>query len=397
MSVIVTSAKSRIAYNIVRSLGEKGIDVCTADFAPLSMSFASRYSKAHFLYPSPFREERAFINSIIEHIDRLKARVVMPVYEETFLMAKFKGELLRHASLVIPDYGQILTAHNKNIWAGIASGLGIPVPDTCDASALIKDASLIEKLRYPALIKPKQGGGGWAITQADSADALKRVLGQETYLGLAWDRFFIQEKIEGENHCVAMLFREGGYRAKVTYKQLRDYPVKGGQATLRISLSNPKAEGFLLRLLEHLKWHGVCQADFVVDRATGTPYLIDLNPRFWGSLAHAIASGVDFPYLVYKIAVEGDVEPVKGFKTGVVSRWLGGDIRAFFPLLKASRNKIEFFRRFVFPSPAPVFYDDITVKDPLPFFLWSLDSVYRMLKYRSTTPVSHDSLEGVWE
>ena len=92
MSVIVTNAKNRIAYTIVKSLGEKGIPVFTADFVPLSMSFASRFSKGHFIYPSPFREQEAFIESIIKNIGRLGADVLIPVFEETFLRLEIQRD-----------------------------------------------------------------------------------------------------------------------------------------------------------------------------------------------------------------------------------------------------------------------------------------------------------------
>ena len=133
MSVIVTNAKNRIAYAIVKSLGEKGVEVYTADFVPLSMSFASRFSKGHFLYPSPFREQEAFIESIIKNIGRLGADVLIPVFEETFLVSKYKETVSRHVRMAIPDYEQILVAHNKDRWLPIAQRLNIPVPRTVSA------------------------------------------------------------------------------------------------------------------------------------------------------------------------------------------------------------------------------------------------------------------------
>lgn len=395
MSVIVTNARNRIAYNIVRSLGEKGITVYTADSVPRSMSFASRYSRGHFIYPSPYREQRAFIDSIIDNAKRLGAKAVIPVYEETFLMAKFKDELARHFNLVIPDYGNILLAHNKDRWSKTAENAGVPVPRSYDIGELRK-TGIPSSVRFPVLIKPKQGGGGWAIKKVEDRKCLEAALSKGTYEDLPWDRFFLQERIEGENHCVAMLFCNGSYRAKVTYKQLRDYPVTGGQATLRVSINNRLAEEYLKTLLERLNWHGVCQADFVVDKSTGTPYLIDLNPRFWGSLAQAIASGVDFPYLVYKIAVDGDVPPVEGFRTGAMSRWIGGDVRAFMSLFKTGK-KTGIIKNFFSPLSGPVYYDDFSLRDPLPFFVWTWDTLSRAFKGRSLAPSAHDSLEGVWK
>jgi predicted ATP-grasp superfamily ATP-dependent carboligase len=194
-----------------------------------------------------------------------------------------------------------------------------------------------------------------------------------------------------------MLFNRGRLRAKVTYEQLRDYPSTGGQATLRVSIRSEKAEQFLERLLQELGWHGPCQADFIIDSQDGTPYLIDLNPRLWGSLAQAIASGVDFPALIYRIARDGDVEPVTSFRTGVVTRWLGGDLAALPSRLRRSDQKLETLRNFIFPSTRAALYDDLSASDPFPFLTWGLDALYRALRFRSLTAVSHESLDGIWE
>jgi len=398
MTAIVTNAKSRIAYNVVKSLGQKGVNVISSDFVPISMSFASRYSKGHFLYPSPFsRDSERFIDSIIENIARFKAKVLIPVYEETFLVAKYKERLSGLVGMVVPDYDQILLAHNKDRWENVARELKICVPETFDPAEIQKTPDIAWELPYPLFIKPKQGGGGWGITQVNSQKELEQYICQESYCGRSWDRFYLQRKIEGETHCVAMLFNKGGLRAKVAYKQLREYPLKNGQATLRISIDSPHAESDLKSFLEHIRWHGVCQADFIVESATGTPYLIDINPRFWGSLAQGIAAGVDFPYLYYKIALDGDVAPVIGFKKDVMTRWIGGDLRAFFPLLKEAQHKVTFVQNFLYPKKGLIMKDDFSCHDPLPFCTWVIDTLYRMIRYKTAKPVTHDQLEGIWE
>jgi predicted ATP-grasp superfamily ATP-dependent carboligase len=361
------------------------------------MSFASRYSKGHFVYPSPFKDQEGFVQRLIDEIRRLGADVLIPVFEETFLVAKHAARLSDHVSMVLPTYENILIAHNKDRWARLARKLDVPVPVSCAIEELQTESVRPDDLRFPVLVKPKQGGGAWGIQQIESSEALGILLNGDNCNGMPWGRFFVQEKIRGETHCVAMLFNQGQLRAKVAYRQLRDYPVTGGQATMRVSIRSYKAEAYLQRLLETLKWHGVCQADFVIDSNTQVPYLIDLNPRLWGSLAQAIASGVDFPYLIYRIAREGDVAPVTEFKTDVVTRWIGGELGAFFPHFKRSPARLQFVRRFFFPPMRAALYDDFSVADPLPFFAWLTDALLKAAKSRSLKAVSHDSLEGVWE
>jgi len=395
MKALVTNAKNRIAYNILRSLAPAGVKVYCADFVPRAMSFYSRYSFGHFVYPSPFSKQEEFIDCLISKVKELNIDVLIPVFEELFLVAKHKDKLSKYVKMAVPDYSQILTAHNKDKWVTIAKDLNIPVPKTFPVARYNADPGLIEELTFPALIKPRQGGGGWGIKNVASANEFRACLAADGPEGQPWERFVVQQMVEGETICVAMVFCRGQLRGKVAYQQIREYPAFGGQATCRISISNKTAEDNFQRLLEHLKWHGVCQADFVVDKITKTPHLIDINPRFWGSLAQGIASGVDFPNLIYQIALNGDVDPVDGFKEGVVTRWLGGELRGFVQHYSHSEKKFLFLRDFFFSDKPTKLYDDFSLTDPVPFLAWCTDSLHRLAKFRRAR--SHESLTGLWQ
>ena len=396
MSILVTNAKSRVAYAIVRSLGSKGIPVCTADFVSPAIAFSSRYSTDHFLYPSPYSRQQELISFLIRTITEKRIKVMIPVSEETFLFAKYKSALSEHVNMVIADYEQILTMHNKDQWQQVAEKINIPTPRSFSADQQRTDKSLLQQLDFPVLVKPKQGGGAWGIRQFDSREELEKFLEPENYLQHGWDRYFFQEKISGEAICVAMLFCRGASRARTTYKQLRDYPTTGGQATLRVSLRHEQAEDYFRKLLEKMAWHGICQADFIIDNRTQTPYLIDINPRFFGSLIQALASGVDFPYLLYKIAVDGDVKVCNDFMTGITTRWLSGEVRAFPHYLRQADNKLRFLSHF-FGGTGAALYDDFELRDPLPFFTWWADAIKKIIVQRTLRPSSHESLQGVWK
>jgi len=373
------------------------VPVYTADFVPHSMSFSSRYSKGHFIYPSPFREPDGFLSCLLERIEALKADVLIPVFEETFLVAKHKELLTSKIACAVPDYSQILLAHNKDRWEAFASALGLPVPATYAPDDLRSGKIALSRLRYPVLIKPKQGGGAWGIEEGSSPQALEALLAAPLWNDKTWDRFFVQEKIIGATHCVAMLFSRGALKAQVGYRQLRDYPAKGGQATMRVSVRHERAEAHLKRLLEELRWHGPCQADFIVDAETDVPYLIDINPRLWGSLTQAIASGVDFPHLIYRLAKDGDIPADTSFKTDVVTRWIGGELAALPWRWRHAPSKVSLLRDFVFPPTSAALFDDFSLRDPMPFAAWTIDAARRALKFRSVAAVSHDSLDGIWE
>ncbi len=117
----------------------------------------------------------------------------------------------------------------------------------------------------------------------------------------------VQESIDGDDYCVTALFDKGRPVAHMTYHNVRQFPRETGASALRETVSLPEAETAANRLLAHLGWHGIAELDFRVGR-DGTAYLIEINPRFFGGLSQAVASNVDYPYLLYRIASGETVE-----------------------------------------------------------------------------------------
>ena len=77
---------------------------------------------------------------------------------------------------------------------------------------------------------------------------------------------------------------------------------------------------------------GVAMVEFKVS-AEGTPYLMEVNGRFWGSLQLAIDAGVDFPWLLYQMAIGENPGNVKPYITGIKCRWLLGDLVSLWKVL----------------------------------------------------------------
>jgi len=101
------------------------------------------------------------------------------------------------------------------------------------------------------------------------------------------------------------------------------------------------------RLLESLQWRGVAMVEWKCDPRSGRPLLLEINPRFWGSLALAVRAGVDFPRL-YANAALGKPSPdfPAPYQIGTVSRWvIPGDILRYFSEPAAAREPLSDFLR----------------------------------------------------
>jgi len=173
----------------------------------------------------------------------------------------------------------------------------------------------------------------------------------------------IQEYIpdgEGTYGVGLLLNFESEARASFVYKRLRSYPVSGGPSTLRESVKREDLQEIAESLLKSLGWTGIAHMEFKIDPRDGKAKLLEVNPRFWGSLHLAIESGVDFPFLLYHLAMDGDVEYVRDYRIGVKCRWLiPGDLLHFFQNPDRFRLRPSFFD---FSAKD----DIISLQDPLP-------------------------------
>ena len=91
-----------------------------------------------------------------------------------------------------------------------------------------------------------------------------------------------------------------------------------------------------------LNWKGIAMVEWKVDPRDGRPKLMEVNPRFWGSLELAVRSGVDFPVLYAQAAAgatdnlfpTGRCRPLSLADSGDILRWITAKAPAREPLSK---------------------------------------------------------------
>jgi hypothetical protein len=144
----------------------------------------------------------------------------------------------------------------------------------------------------------------------------------------SWGPTLLQEFVPGDGYGIFALFSDGKPRAWFAHRRLRDVVATGSGSAFRESIPlDARMKTYAERLLTALRWHGVAMVEFKVDSRDGVPKLMEVNGRFWNSLPLAIAAGMDFPFLLYRLAIDGDIAPMNSYKVGVRSRWLLGDLR----------------------------------------------------------------------
>ena len=244
--------------------------------------------------------------------------LIMPTEEETMIELS-KNRQNYSCALAFPPYPVLENAFDKKKVLDRALELNIPIPK----SIFIESPELfdrkIDQITFPAVIKPTRSLGGVGISFVNSPDSLEKIFTESVK---NFGPVILQEKIPyDERYSVAILmdFNQSMRRCCVL-KAVRCYPIDTGPASFVETVDRPDLVKMAEILLQSINYYGVAEIEFVIDKRDSIPKLMEINPRFWGSLQGAINAGVDFPALLVDLFREGNVEKNLDYKVGVRTR-----------------------------------------------------------------------------
>lgn len=346
VEVLVTDGEQRSALAVVRSLGRAGYRPFVCSSSGRSLAGSSRYAAGEARVPDPLGDPSGFGEAVLELAARRDARLVLPVTDAALLALLPLRERFAGAKLPFVDLDRFRRISDKALLLRTAPEVGIAVPRQCVAAdRAAAEAAARGGLAYPLVLKPARSvgeSGGRRVTlgvrHAADARELRAVLDA---LPDAAYPLLLQERITGPGVGVFLLLWNGEIRAAFSHRRIREKPPSGGVSVYRESI--PLDPDLLERsraLLERFDWDGVAMIEYKLDQRTGTPYLMEINGRFWGSLQLAVDAGADFPALLAGLALGRDPAPVTAYRTGIRSRWWWGDVDHLLARLRRSPESL---------------------------------------------------------
>jgi predicted ATP-grasp superfamily ATP-dependent carboligase len=304
---IVTYGRSLMALTIAESLGRRGVEVIGGDDVGLTVLSFSRFTKGNFVHAPAAADPQGFIDDLEAAVIRYKPDdgrpyVLIPCFQETRLIARHAERLSRHITVAAPSLDAIDAVDPKDNLMRTLRGLGLRAPGTC-TSAEWRAGDPARPASFPMMVKPTRGLGGRGVRRIDDQAALEAAIVEAEAAG---ETLLLQDFISGEDYCLTALFDRGVLKASAAYHNLSQFPRAAGAGVLRETVSEAPFLPAVQALFAPLGWTGVAEIDFRWDGST-TPWLIEVNPRFWAGLFHTVESGVDFPWMLYELAATGQV------------------------------------------------------------------------------------------
>lgn len=380
MRVLVLDGDQNQAVACVRSLARQGHSVLVGESRPWSKAGCSRYSSSSFQYPSPTNDPKSFVDKLLREAAKERGTLVLPLTEFTTLLVSHHRDDFQNvgARFVLPHHGDLLRAVDKSYTTNLAQSLGIAVPKSCLVTTDDDAAAVAQQMAFPLVLKPRS-------SQEHSSEEVK-ITGRPKYVRSAAEfmtqladirtrcsAVLVQEFVEGTGTGYFALMNHGQLRAEFAHRRIRDVHPTGSGSALRESIA-PTAEirDKSLALLRALNWHGVAMIEYRL-RPDGVPVFLEINGRFWHSLALPCYAGCDFPALLARLAEFGEVETPPPYKLGVRCRWLVGDFRHVVEVWAGPPPgyPVHYPRRLatlvseLIPRPG-TFHDNFMWTDPLP-------------------------------
>ena len=373
---LVTDGDQRAALAVVRSLGASAFTVLVAAPRRRSLAGASRFASRQIVAPSALDDPAGFVDAIAGIVQQEAVDVLLPITDASLLAILGAPERFRTTKLPFASLDQFRRISDKAALLDTARAIGIAVPEQRVLASPAAVGPELASLRFPVVIKPARSVADLGATRlklgvshaADHAELLRRIA---EYPAGGFP-LLLQQRIVGPGIGVFLLVWDGRVIAAFGHRRIRETPPSGGVSAYREAVApSDELVAQSLRLLREFDWRGVAMVEFKVDASTGVPYLMEINGRFWGSLQLAIDAGVDFPMLLTRVALDGDLTPSSGGRAGIRSRWEWGD--ASHLLARFRRSSAELGLPPGSPSRLRALRDVLTWHrgDRLEVFRWS--------------------------
>ncbi|MEP6702505.1 MAG: ATP-grasp domain-containing protein, partial [Betaproteobacteria bacterium] len=200
-------------------------------------------------------------------------------------------------------------AANKFLLADAAIAAGVRVPEQRVVIGTVAAIEAARQFGYPAVLKRAHGSGGETVRIAADDSAVAQYAAQAPDAPVLVQRF-----IRGKPAAFGAVSLGGAFLGGITAIRLFTDPPQTGPGTVVQLVDRPDVAAAAAKMIEVLGISGFSSFDFLLEEDSGTPFLLECNPRLSVSSYIGTHYGADLSRDLYR-ALAGARDAIRAAPT----------------------------------------------------------------------------------
>lgn len=365
ISVLVLDGASRQILPILKGLHDLGCKITTINKSKMDNGYTSRYPNSRIIVP---KDNRNYYNYLWETVKKGSYDVLIPLSDfSTDIVTEHLDELDKYVHTPIPSRDVFLRAYDKQKTMEICMDNDIPCPITKKDNESVDEFTA--RIGFPIIAKPRMACGSMGLKIVKSIEQLHQLI-KEGQIEL--DKYVIQEFIPqtGTQYNIHLFMDdEGKLPSCLVTEKNRWFPIDGGASCMCRTTENDQVAADSRRLLEAVKWRGYCEIEMIMDPRDGIAKIMEINGRASASIKIMELAGINVAKQMLDLCYGFPVEIYPKAENDIRMRCILTDFLWFIQSPDRFTRKPSWFSLH---KTHDVLF---SIKDPIPFFAYTIESV----------------------
>ncbi|MFV0347381.1 MAG: ATP-grasp domain-containing protein [Halodesulfovibrio sp.] len=260
------------------------------------------FSKYHEVDIDSFaKADESLVDIINEIVAAENIQFVSPSGQgSTIFLGRYGNRISAKVQVVpVPDHELFFLLDNKCTCYDFCTSHGIPHARSLRLQAMPEHSEIACDFAYPVVVKEADAAGGRGVYYAKDLSSLHQLLRDK---GLQYP-LLLQEFVEGED----IAFNGFCVNGKVVTCNMQHFtrvPLADGIVRVDVFVDNGRVRQVAEQLIVAANYSGPINIDTRVSVSDGTPYIIDVNPRFWGGTQRSLVDGINYLSVALGLSTE---------------------------------------------------------------------------------------------
>ena len=370
--VLLIEGRARQIMPLMESLHKLGCHVTTFNTTKLDLGYVSHYPDKKILSFCHEKDPERSWECVSMELKTGNYDLVIPLNDfPAIMLSQKKEELKPYVTVAANDWDVFQYASDKLKTMKACMENDVPCPKTFVADESLNDLSSLD-LTFPVCIKPRTGYSAMGFRVIENPADLEHIVAatKEKYGAPLIQEYIPQTGLQYK----AELFvdKNGDIKSCCMFSKLRWYPLSGGSSSLNKSVYRQDIMENSIKLLKAIGWRGYADFDYIEDPRDGIAKVMEINPRITAGVKLCYMCGVNFSEQIVQDHLNMPVTEYMDYPEGKYLRYMHTDLLWFIKSPERFSSRPSWFD---FRNTGDQVW---SIKDPLPWFAYTLANVPRL-------------------